>query len=170
MSVPRDFLEVLRYEELSNANYDYYLHVIGISSPTGWDEKVISHIAGEDFLRTYTLRNFIIILVDQSAGKIYYPKAHPLAEGYSNLFKPETNYESEARVKRWIAYFYDKAYARTPGFAHVSLSEIMKSTNADLETCLKVLNDLETERYGEVERSADGRIIFHYLKSPKDWR
>lgn len=160
-----EFLTILQIEEsLSNVEGSCF-HVIGISSPTGWDKRVIDYIAGEKFSKRYVLRDFLIVLVNQVTGEIYYSKTHPLGHWYSQLYSSEVDYEKEARIRDWIKKFYEEAVTRTPAFPHVLLSEVTRFTKADLESCLRVLNRLESDGLGKLERGTGGETVFHYLKN-----
>ena len=171
----KEFLDLIETEKSLGYDRGRSFHVIGISSPTGWDKKIINYIVGKGFSKTYTLHNFVVILVDQVAGEIYYCEAHPLARWYSQLYKPEVDYETEAKARNWIIEFYDTAYERTPQYPHVLASEILATkgdlkAEFDLETCLRVLSRLESLGYGKLERGIDSETVFHYLKKPDDWK
>ena len=46
---------------IPDAELGRYLHVIGVASPTGWDERVISEIRSKEFAHNYVSR-FVSVL------------------------------------------------------------------------------------------------------------
>ena len=48
---------------------DYY-HVIGIASPTGWDDGVIRWVKGDGSANSYLSRNVAVCLIDSVNGEI----------------------------------------------------------------------------------------------------
>lgn len=96
-----EFLMLLS-RSIERAEMGKYLHVIGIASPTGWDERVISEIRSSEFAHNYVSRYVSVCLIDSVTGDVYYNDADDRIAGYIDLFKPEFERERVERIKNEI--------------------------------------------------------------------
>ena len=76
---------------------DYY-HVIGIASPTGWDEGVIAWVTGT----AYASRNVAVCLIDSVLGEVYYNKSDNRILSYADYYRHEFDKERVDKIKTVI--------------------------------------------------------------------
>jgi hypothetical protein len=97
-----------------NNNKKKYM-LIGIASPTGWEESVVKYVAGE---RSLVFSSAVVILVDLIDNKAIYPEnlstIMPSIDRYARMFIPETRVEEEKRVEEVINELCDEARANAP--------------------------------------------------------
>lgn len=87
---------------ISDAEIGQYLHVIGVASPTGWDERVVSEIRSEGFAHNYVSRFVSVCLIDSVTGEVFYNPADERIAAFVEFFKPEFDRERVERVKRFV--------------------------------------------------------------------
>ncbi|MBU4374445.1 MAG: hypothetical protein KJ714_08440, partial [Euryarchaeota archaeon] len=96
-----EFLMLLS-KSINNAEIGKYLHVIGIASPTGWDERVIQEISSKEFAHNYVSRYVSVCLIDSVTGDVYYNPTDDRIAGFIDFFKPEFDREKVERVKKHV--------------------------------------------------------------------
>jgi hypothetical protein len=87
---------------IRKAELGKYLHIIGIASPTGWDEKVIKELSSDSFARNYVSQYVSVCLVDSITGEIYYNPADKRISDFTDRFKPEFEEEKFERLKKQV--------------------------------------------------------------------
>ncbi|NMG82593.1 MAG: hypothetical protein GIS02_00075 [Methanosarcinales archaeon] len=87
---------------IPDAEVGQYLHVIGIASPTGWDERVVSEIQSKEFAHNYVSRFVSVCLVDSVTGDVFYNPTDERIAGFVEFFKPEFDREQVERVKQFV--------------------------------------------------------------------
>ncbi|CAD6493171.1 MAG: hypothetical protein DIAAKJNI_00446 [Candidatus Argoarchaeum ethanivorans] len=87
---------------IPDAEIGQYLHVIGIASPTGWDERVISEIQSKEFAHNYVSRFISVCLVDSITGEVFYNPADERIASFAEFFKPEFDQERVEKVERFV--------------------------------------------------------------------
>lgn len=91
--------------------------LVGIASPTGWDERAIRYVAGGEG-PTLITSNLAVFLVDPIENKVYYPehlsRTHPYIEQLARIFMVEVDIEEENRIERIIRDLCDEAKALSP--------------------------------------------------------
>ena len=87
---------------ISDAEIGQYLHVIGIASPTGWDERVVSEIQSKEFAHNYVSRFVSVCLVDSVTGEVFYNPADERIAAFVEFFKPEFDRERVERVMQFV--------------------------------------------------------------------
>ena len=98
--------------------------LIGIASPTGWEESAIEYVAEKYSL---VFSDIVVTLVDLAEKKPIYPEKlssiMPL-DKYARIFIPEVPAEEEMHVENMIRDLCDEAYAKGtegPVFLYKSL-------------------------------------------------
>ena len=87
---------------ISDAELGQYLHVIGVASPTGWDERVVSEIQSKEFAHNYVSRFVSVCLVDSVTGEVFYNPADEQIAAFVEFFKPEFDRERVERVRQFV--------------------------------------------------------------------
>jgi len=128
-----DLLKVLRSNlGFSEGGRRYTL--IGIASPTGWEESVMRYVAGEDY--SLVFGNAVVILVDLVEGRAIYPEklssTMPYIDRYARMFLPEVAAEEERHVEDVLRDLCDEAKAKAPEnpvFLYRNLVERLKGVS-----------------------------------------
>ena len=125
-----DLLNVLR-NSLSSIEGGKRYTLIGIASPTGWEESVTKYVAGEAYSLVFS--NAAVILVDLIENKAIYPEklatTMPSIDRYARMFIPEVMAEEEKYVENVIRDLCDEAKAKAPEnpvFLYKNLVEKLK--------------------------------------------
>ena len=87
---------------IPDAETGQYLHVIGVASPTGWDERVVYEIQSEGFAHNYVSRFVSVCLVDSVAGEVFYNPADERIAEFAEFFKPEFDRERVEKVRQFV--------------------------------------------------------------------
>ncbi len=95
------FLSILG-DLIPDAETGQYLHVIGVASPTGWDERVISEIRSKEFAHNYVSRFVSVCLVDSVTGEVFYNPADERIAAFVEFFKPEFDRERVERARQFV--------------------------------------------------------------------
>jgi len=135
------------------------LVILGVSSPTGWEEKAIKYVRGEA-AGSLVFRDLAVILVDQFRGEVYYYDT-PWVEYYASLFKPEISEDEERRVEDTIKALCEEAYAispEAPAFPESKIFERVKPS-PDTLSAMRVLRRLSEKGVLEVKRVGGERVI-----------
>ena len=107
-----DLLNTLRSN--LDANNRKYM-IIGVASPTGWEESVVRYVTREYSL---VFSHGVVILVDLIDNKVIYPEnlstTMPYIDRYARMFIPEVGVEEEKRVEEVINDLCDEARAKAP--------------------------------------------------------
>jgi len=96
-----EFLTLLA-GSIPDAEIGQYLHVIGVASPTGWDERVVSEIRSEGFAHNYVSRFVSVCLVDSVTGEVFYNPSDERIATFVEFFKPEFDRERVERVRQFV--------------------------------------------------------------------
>ncbi len=137
---------------IDRAELGEYLHVIGIASPTGFDERVVNEVRSTEFARSYVSRYVSVCLVDSVTGEVYFNPADERIAKFVDFFKPEFGHEMVAKVKKYILEeFKIKDY--------VVLDDVVKETGEERGIVLKAFYDLEAEGKGRVRYIKDVGLV-----------
>ncbi|RZN14441.1 MAG: hypothetical protein EF812_05425 [Methanosarcinales archaeon] len=138
---------------IKRAEVGKYLHVIGIASPTGWDERVISEIRSSEFAHNYMSRYVSVCLTDSVTGNVYYNEADERIAGYIEFFKPEFDSERVERVKKHVLNIFKmKDYA--------VLTDVIDETGEGRSIVNKAFYDLAGDGEGKTRYIKDvGMVI-----------
>jgi hypothetical protein len=127
---------------INSAEIGKYLHVIGIASPTGWDEGVIKEITSAEFAHNYVSRSVSICLLDALTGEVYYNPLDKRISDFVEKFRPELQVEHDAKINKAI-----KEELKLKGF--VSFADFVNSSGEPRTLILKIFYELEKEaNYG----------------------
>ena len=96
-----EFLSILG-GSIPDAEDGQYLHVVGVASPTGWDERVVSEIQSEEFAHNYVSRFVSVCLVDSVTGEVFYNPADERIAAFVEFFRPEFDRERVERVRQFV--------------------------------------------------------------------
>jgi hypothetical protein len=96
-----EFLGIVA-QRVRKAETGRYLHIIGIASPTGWDEKVIKELSSDSFSKNYVSQYVSVCLVDSTTGEVYHNAADKRVSEFVDRFKPEFEEEKLARLRKQV--------------------------------------------------------------------
>ncbi len=137
---------------IDGAELGKYLHVIGIASPTGWDERVLREIQSAEFARNYVSRFVSICLVDSMTGDVAYSRSDDRISGYIRFFKPEFDSEKIERLRNHIV---NRLLAK----GYVVLQDTVQECGEPRNLVYKVLCDVEKEGRGKIRSIRDIGIV-----------
>jgi hypothetical protein len=133
---------------IQKAESEGYFHVLGIASPTGWDERVISAIKADGSGTAYLSRNLAVCLIDSTTGEAQYNPSDRRVLSFVDYFRPEFDEEKLARVKKAI-------HESLGASDNVQMEDVVKQTGVDRDIIQKAFYDLQNEGSGRV-RFAEG--------------
>ena len=137
---------------ISNAEIGKYLHIMGIASPTGWDERVIKEIESTEFAHNYVSRYVSVCLIDSVTGEVYYNPADERMESFIEFFKPEFDREKVEGVKNHVLdIFKKKDYA--------VFGDVVEETGEERSIVNKAFYDLEGEGKGRTRYIKDIGLV-----------
>lgn len=137
-----DFLGVIN-SFINTAELGKYLHVLGIASPTGWDDRVKNEIKSADFAHNYISRHVSICLIDSVSGEVIYNPTDDRVSKFVEFFQPQFDKEKVAKVKDYIQ---DKFSSKD----YVVLKDIVDETNEARTIVNKAFYDVEAEGNGKM--------------------
>lgn len=129
-----DFLAVL-HRYLNKAESGRYLHVIGIASPTGWDERVIAKLTSSDFSRNYVSCYVSVCLVDSTTGDYFANLEDNRIARFVDYFILQFDEERVAAVKKYLT---DKLSREN----YVVFTDALEETGEKREIVNKASQDL----------------------------
>lgn len=157
-----EFLGIIKgyVEEALQDTYKFI--VVGLASPTGYSGKVI------DYVKSFTVSNLLIMLIDPIKNVIHYPTISPYAKEYLWLFKLEAPEEEEIEIVKVLKELYDEAVIRV-GHGYVSLMEFHKKAQLYSPVSRsRALNKLI--ECGDVEiKKINGNPYMLFKKVPSGW-
>lgn len=129
---------------IDNAEMGKYLHVIGIASPTGWEENVIKEIQSVNFAHNYVSRFVSVCLIDSSAGEVIYNSADDRIIGYVEFFKPQFDREKVEEIR---TYTENKLAAK----GYIVFEDTVEELSLPRELVYKVFRDLQHDGLGKMK-------------------
>jgi len=151
-----DFLGVIM-QYIKTAEMGKYLHVLGIASPTGWDERVKKQIESTEFTQNYVSKHVSICIIDSATGDVFYNPTDERISEYIDFFKPQFDRERVMQVKSFIL---DKLNRKD----YVVYSDIVEETNEVTEIINKAFYDLESEGEYRIRMIKDVGIVLEIKK------
>ncbi len=124
---------------IDSAEIGRYFHVLGIASPTGWDERVEKELTSTEFAHNYVSRNVSICLVDSVTGDIAYNPVDERIAKLAGYFTPEFNRE---RVERIRNHILDAVTKRD----YIVFDDVVEETKEDRASVNKAFHDLDKEK------------------------
>lgn len=151
-----DFLsQVTRF--IDQAEMGRYLHVIGLASPTGWDEKVQNEVKSTSFAHNYVSRFVSFCLVDSVTGDVVYNPVDDRVVRFIDFFEPEFDREKLERVRNCAAnHLQVKSYA--------VFSDVVAETGESRAVVNKVFYDSQREGKGRVRYIKDVGLVLQTLE------
>lgn len=128
---------------IDSAELGKYLHIIGIASPTGWDERVVKEVKSSDFARNYVSRYVSVCLVDSVTGEVFYNLAEERITSFVSFFTPEFKRKKVEKIKKVVL-----EKLRTKGY--VVFNDIVEETRENKAIVHKALCELESEKKEEI--------------------
>ncbi|MFA4860253.1 hypothetical protein [Methanoregula sp.] len=122
---------------------DYY-HVLGIASPTGWDEGVIAWATGGDGGASYASRNVAVCLIDSVIGEIYYNRNDNRILSYVDYFRHEFDRERVDTIKAVIRAEFEPV-------EYLEFEKILETTKEDRFIIQLAFYELEREKAGRIK-------------------
>ncbi len=122
---------------------DYY-HALGIASPTGWDDSVISWVTGDGSGTSYLSRNVAVCLIDSGSGETYYNQNDLRIISYVDYFRSEFDKERVEKQKRIILGEFDSV-------EYLEFEKIFEKTKEDRFIIQKAFYELEREKVGKIK-------------------
>jgi hypothetical protein len=130
-----------------------YFHVLGIASPTGWDEGVKAWVAGGGAGSAYVSRNVAVCLIDSGVGEIYYNKNDQRILSYIDYFRHEFDKDRVEKVKTVI-----KAEFGT--LEYLEFEKIFEKTKEDRFIIQLAFYELERENVGRIKFVQGTGMVF----------
>jgi uncharacterized protein YukE len=156
-----DLVKVLKTRIPEERRGDREFIIVGIASPTGWDDNIYKYVSGEEY--SLVLGNKVIILVDLHENRVIYPeklsKTMPSIDRIARFFLPEINVEEELRVNEVIKDLCMEKIA-VGGVPYFTSDELLdKSRKFPDLLRIRVLHRLESE--GMIRREkVGGRLVY----------
>jgi hypothetical protein len=151
-----DFLsQVTRFTD--QAERGEYLHVIGLASPTGWDERVQDEVESASFAHNYISRFVSFCLVDSVTGEVVYNPVDDRVVRFINLFKPEFDHEELERVRNYAA-------SRLQMKGYAVLDDVVAETGEPSAIVNKVFYDSQRAGLGRVRYIKDVGLVLQTLE------
>jgi len=149
----RDFL--LFFDRVSqNAQLGQVLRVIGLGSPTGFDDSVKKYVSSQEFGRSFVANCVSLCLVDLLSGEVVYNEADGVAKLYKDLFKLELEEEKLLKVRR---YLEEQRWLSSS----VSISKVLSALGVDSVHVKRVFYQLQAEGLGKVYK-VEGEEVFRF--------
>jgi hypothetical protein len=131
------------------------LHVIGIGSPTGFDDSLKKYISSKEFGRSFVANYVSVCLVDLLSGEVIYNEADGVAKLYKGLFELELEEEKLLKVRRYVEE--QRWLSRSVG-----LSKVVSELGVDSIHVKRVFYQLQAEGVGKVYK-VDGEEVFRFV-------
>lgn len=137
---------------IDTAEMGKYLHVIGIASPTGWDERVEKELASTSFAHNYVSRYVSICLVDSVRGEVVYNPTDDRIAKFAEFFKPQFDREKVESVKKY-------ALEELSMKDHIVFEDIVEETKEERRIVYKAFYDLESAGKGRARYIKDVGLV-----------
>jgi hypothetical protein len=142
---------------IDSAEMGKYLHIIGIASPTGWDERVVTELSSPDFAHNYVSRYVSVCLVDSVTGEVAHNPADDRIAKFVDFFKLQFDKERVERVKNFILRrFSERDY--------VVFDDIIKETNEERVSVNKAFYDLDSEKKGRARYIKEVGLVLEAVR------
>jgi hypothetical protein len=150
-----DFLGVIT-KFINTAELGKYLHVLGIASPTGWDDRVKKEIESSAFAHNYVSRHVSICLIDSVTGDVFYNPTDDRISNFVDFFRPQFDKEKVAKVKNFVR---DRLSLKD----YVVFNDILEETNEKREIVNKAFYELEAEGKNRMRLIRDVGIVLETM-------
>jgi hypothetical protein len=151
-----DFLNMIN-RIIDKAEIGKYLHIVGIASPTGWDEKVQNEVKSTTFAHNYISRFVSFCLIDSVTGEMIFNPLDDRITKYIEYFTPEFNSEKTATVRKHIM-------GRLAVKEYIVLDEAVNETREPKAIVNKVFYDLQHEGKGKIKYIKGVGLVIQTVK------
>jgi ABC-type histidine transport system ATPase subunit len=127
--------------------------VLGIASPTGWDDGVISWVKGDGSGNSYLSRNVAVCLIDSVIGEIYYNQNDLRILSYINYFRHEFDKERVEKIKKVIRADFDSA-------EYLEFEKMFEKTKEERFIIQLAFYELEREKVGRIKFVEEVGMVF----------
>lgn len=141
---------------VNTAEMGRYFHVIGIASPTGWDDRVKEKVYSRDFGRDYVSRFVSLCLIDPETGELIYNPGDERIKPFIKFYEPHFDTEKVEKVKGVIK-------GKLELEDYVVLEDIVKESGEEVTIVKKAFYALEKEGYGKVKYISDVGLVLGRL-------
>jgi len=142
---------------INSAEIGQYLHVIGIASPTGWDERVVKELQSGDFAHNYVSRYVSICLVDSVTDEVIYNPSDDRITSFVDYFRPQFDKERVEKVKNYILdRFKLKDY--------VVFDDVVEETKEERAFVSKAFYDLANDKKARTRYIKNVGLVLEILK------
>lgn len=138
---------------IQRAEEGNYFHALGIASPTGWDDPVISWVKGGDAGNSYISRNVAVCLVDSASGEVYFNPNDLRLISYVDYFRPEFDLERVEKMKKIIRDEFANA-------EYLEFEKVFEKTKEDRFVIERAFYALEREKVGRVKFAEGVGLVF----------
>jgi len=138
---------------IQRAEEGNYFHVLGIASPTGWDDPAIAWVKGGDAGSSYVSKNVAVCLVDSASGEVYYNPNDLRLISYIDYFRPEFDLERVERMKKILRDEFANA-------EYLEFEKIYEKTKEDRFVIERAFYALERENVGRVKFAEGVGLVF----------
>jgi uncharacterized membrane-anchored protein len=151
-----DFLKIIT-RLVDKAEVGEYLHVIGIASPTGWDEKVKNEVQSTTFAHNYISRYLSFCLVDSVTGEVFFNPSDDRISKFIEYFVPEFNREKIEKARQYVV---NKLAVKN----YVVFDDAVADVGESRAIINKVFYDLQHEDKGKVKYMKEVGLV---IQTPK---
>jgi hypothetical protein len=141
---------------IDTAESGEYLHIIGISSPTGWEEKLTEEFKSSGIIRNYVSRFVSFCLIDSVTGEVFYNTSDERIAGLTDFFKPEFDHEKVEKVTRYVL-------SRLGVHGYAVFDDIIKEANESRQIVNKVFYDLQKEGKSRIRQIKDVGLVLQSI-------
>ena len=121
-------------------------YLLGIASPTGWTDEVVSHVRDDDLSRTRYSRQVSVCLIDLRRGTLIYDESDPVVAENTGLFERSVNAEAVANCVSLLR----EEYMDSIEHSSVLLTELVDATEFDRHVVKQAF--ARVEDHGDAEQ------------------
>jgi hypothetical protein len=136
-------MEILRPFIQQAESGDYY-HVIGIASPTGWDDGVIRWVKGDGSANAFLSRNVAICLIDSVNGEISFNQNDLRILSYIDYFRLDFDKDRVEKQKKIIRAEFENV-------EYLEFEKTFEKTKEDRFIIQLAFYELEREKLGRAK-------------------
>ncbi|MFC1926708.1 hypothetical protein ACFLWV_03030 [Chloroflexota bacterium] len=134
-----------------------YFHVLGIASPTGWDERVEKALTSVDFAHNYVSMHVSICLIDSVTGEVVYNPTDERITKFVDFFRPQFDIE---RVERIM----DIIMRKLSEVSYVVFEDIVEELREDRTLVNKAFHDLDSRKKGRLRYIQDVGLVLEAVR------
>ncbi|NMB80137.1 MAG: hypothetical protein GYA23_13695 [Methanomicrobiales archaeon] len=121
-----------------------YFHMVGVASPTGWDEGAIGWVTGSSGSNAYVSRNVAVCRIDSVLHEVYYNKNDNRIASYVDYFRHDFDRERVGKMKDVIRAEWETA-------EYLEFEKIFEKTKEERFIIQMAFAELEREKVGRTK-------------------